>query len=259
MKRIRPKFLLVAISLCIAFSNLLTLTVKAKETKGRPIPGTAIFVLANDHTPVLSSKHYEVNEPYLKLEMNVPQIKGTSSAEFEKTFNKKQIAAAKKRKKEAIHLAKSYNKDFIKDQLTPIQFEYIEDFTVIPSMSPFFVIEQFNYQYSGGAHGITNLSYIVLDLNTHQQVTLKQLFKDGIDYKAVINEQVKKVIQQREKEGEIFFTGSNGFESITEEQPFFINNKGELVIVFNVYEIAPYAAGPQYITIPMQTLLPFLK
>lgn len=232
----------------------------AKTTKNTRTPGTAIFVMATvEETPSVSDKNFNVQKYGLNLDMHIPQFNNLSDKVFEKQLNTRLIKEAIARKKEIINLAKSYNQDMIQDGLEPVPFEYIETFSVIPSIQPFYVVELYKYQYSGGAHGISELNYINLNLEENKMVTLADLFKENVDYIPLINESVRQEINRREQLGEFFFTGSDGFQTIKTNQPFLINKNGELVIVFNVYEIAPYASGAIYITIPLSHIRPYLK
>ena len=93
--------------------------------------------------------------------------------------------------------------------------------------------------------------------HTPPEIPLEDLFKEQVDYISIINEFVHQEIERRRLNGEFFFTGSDGFQTISMNQPFFINKNGDLVIVFNVYEIAPYASGAIYITIPADKISPY--
>ncbi len=88
-----------------------------------------------------------------------------------------------------------------------------------------------------------------IDLNTGNNITLKDLLGD--DYINISNESIKTQIQKQiEADENISYFGygnddSNieGFETITDETKFYINEKGNPVIVFDKYEIAPGYMG----------------
>ncbi|MBU3804331.1 MAG: DUF3298 and DUF4163 domain-containing protein [Candidatus Cellulosilyticum pullistercoris] len=231
----------------------------AKVKSPRPTPGAAIFVMSHMNPISIESKQFDYSNDGLKLNMKIPQLHGLKDSKFEKDLNNKLIEDAKKRKNKMIKEAMLYNQDIIKDGLSPIAFEYIESYAIIPSLNPYYAIEMFKYQYSGGAHGISNVDYLVLNTETSKIIGLKDLFKETVDYKSILNDQIRKQIDLRTKAGEYFFTGSDGFQGIKENQPFFINEKGDLIIVFNVYEIAPYAAGTIFFTLPYQDLSSYMK
>ena len=52
----------------------------------------------------------------------------------------------------------------------------------------------------------------------------------------------------------MYFDGTNGiegFQSIADDQPFYINEAGNPVVVFAKYEIAPGSMGQQEFEIPV--------
>ena len=76
-----------------------------------------------------------------------------------------------------------------------------------------------------------------------EYVTLENLF--GEDYIDFINREIKRQIKERKKnETEQFFTQEEGgFQSISEDQNYYLNSDGNAVIVFDKYTIAPGFMG----------------
>lgn len=228
----------------------------ATSKNNRDRPGTAIFVMAINQTSYISivSKKLNFNNDIVNINMEIPQIKGLSDKQFEKELNSQLLNDAKRIKKETISTAKEYNKDLVKDKLNIIPFELIRKYNYVESVSPIFAIGIFEYTYSGGAHGLGTQTYINIDTKQNKLLTLKDIFKEGTDYKNIINDKIRTQMEERKKQGEFFFEGAKGFVSISDNQPFYINKKGDLVIVFNVYEIAPFGAGIIEFTIPKSDL-----
>lgn len=240
---------------------LFSQNIYAATKNNKDKPGTAIFVMNINQTSYISivPKKLTYNNDIININMEVPQIKGLSNKQFEKELNHKILNDAKKLKKETINTAKEYNKDLIKDKLNIIPFELISKYNYVESISPIFVIGIFEYTYSGGAHGVGIQRYINIDTKQNKILTLENLFKENVDYKKIINEKIKGQMEERKKQGEFFFEGSKGFASITDNQPFYINKNGDLVIVFNVYEIAPFGAGIIEFTIPKKDLSNYIN
>ncbi len=249
------KILYLLCLMCLLVSSPLY----AKSKSSKDTPGSAIFVMSYAKEAYVSTKSFSYTSDFLALDMKVPQIEGLTSRSFEKEINKQLLRDAKLRKKNMINEAKLYNKDMIRDGLTPIKFEYLESYNIIPSPGPYLTIELFKYQYSGGAHGLSELGYLTIDTEKNKIVQLSDLFKDNIDYTKLINEQINEAIKLRMKQGEYFFVGENGFISIKKDPLFYINKNNQIVIVFNVYEIAPYAAGPVQFPLNTDILLPYMK
>lgn len=99
------------------------------------------------------------------------------------------------------------------------------------------------YGYESWLSSESATYYYNLNVNTMQYVTLEELL--GQNYVNLVNEQINQQIKERQENGsEVFFTQEEGgFETISEEQNFYINNAGNVVIVFEKYEIAPGSMG----------------
>lgn len=104
------------------------------------------------------------------------------------------------------------------------------------------------YAYSGGAHGMTDRRAYNYDAATGKVLQLKDLFVPGYAYKPLIDAAISGEINRRPMD---FFEGEMGFQGISDQQNFYLQN-GSLIIYFNQYEIAPYAAGIQEFRIPLQ-------
>lgn len=100
------------------------------------------------------------------------------------------------------------------------------------------------------ASGYQYQYYYHIDKTTGEIATLKNLFKDGADYITPISENIKK--QMREEmaadESKIYWVDSleeTGFqfEEVKEDQNFYLNEAGQIVICFDEYEVAPGYMG----------------
>lgn len=104
------------------------------------------------------------------------------------------------------------------------------------------------YQFTGGAHGITTRRAYTLDIKSGDKLKIKDLFKQGYNYKSVIDEEIKRQVNQ---DKEKYFPGKEGFTGINDDVKFYIRD-GNLVIYYGQYEIAPYAAGIPEFNIPLE-------
>lgn len=85
-----------------------------------------------------------------------------------------------------------------------------------------------------------------LDMGTGKTVTLKELL--GPQYIENANRSILQQMKERNAKSAapIHFTAEEGgFTTITEESKFYINERGNPVIVFEKYEVAPGAYGTQ--------------
>ena len=84
--------------------------------------------------------------------------------------------------------------------------------------------------------------YYNLDLKSNSFLSLEDVL--GTDYKSVADGQIRAQIEEYTKAGETFFTPEEGgFTGITGDTSFYLNEKGNPVIVFEKYAIAPGAMG----------------
>ena len=97
------------------------------------------------------------------------------------------------------------------------------------------------YKYSGGAHGYYEYIPYNIDLRKGNFIALKDIFKDNVDYKMIINKEIENQIKEMRK-NEKYIDKIYEFHGIKENQKFYLQD-GKIVIFFDLYDIAPYAAG----------------
>ena len=108
------------------------------------------------------------------------------------------------------------------------------------------------------ASGYMYSRYYNINKETGERAELKDLFQDGSDYAAVISENIKEQMRDRMKadESQTYFisgddtTTGEGFTQVKEDQNFYFDENGQLVIVFDEYEVAPGYMGIVEFTIP---------
>ncbi len=105
------------------------------------------------------------------------------------------------------------------------------------------------------ASSYTKKLYYNTDLETGKELTLQRLLGDN--YKEIVDKAVKEQMKDRmeKDENQIFFgfseedreMGIEGFTGIKENQTFYINEKGNVVVSFGQFEIAPgYMGTPEF-------------
>ena len=167
---------------------------------------------------------------FINIDVEIPQITGLINKSKEKDINKEILDWTNLWIKDA--------KDTSEDIKPNIPYELMARYILSNNDNILsFYIDY--YQFSGGAHGITTRNTYNIDTKTGNKLTLKDLFKEGFDYKNYINEEIRKQIN---KHPEYYFTGKEGFNGIKEDQSFYIKDN-KLIIHFQYYEIAPYATG----------------
>lgn len=108
-------------------------------------------------------------------------------------------------------------------------------------------ISIFNDAYSGGVHGLDILKSLTIDTDTGRVYSLKDLFREGVDYVGILSE----IIRRQIKERNIYLLRE--FRGIRPDQDYYIADRS-LVVYFQLYEIAPYASGFPYFPISVYEL-----
>ncbi len=118
---------------------------------------------------------------------------------------------------------------------------------------------QFNYYlFTGGAHGYSGISYLNFDLKTGFPLSNQALFTD---YDAALK-YCEKLFRKKFSIAEDKNINSTGFW-FNDNTFHFPENIGftdtEMILNYNVYEIASYAEGPITLFIPKSDIIPFLN
>lgn len=116
------------------------------------------------------------------------------------------------------------------------------------------------YVENTAASASTQVYYDTIDKKNEVLITLPSLFKDG-QYVEVISEYIKNEMKKEMKEDEnkVYWVedseeGVEGFKQIGNEQSFYINENGKLVIAFEEYEVAPGYMGNVEFEIPTEVI-----
>jgi len=104
----------------------------------------------------------------------------------------------------------------------------------------------FYYSYTLGAHGHTLQRAYNFYLENGKEIPLSDILKEKKDDADIINQEIKRQMELNPQE---YFSEWSVFQSISEEQPFYLIEDG-IVVYFGLYEIAPYASGIRYFKIP---------
>lgn len=147
-----------------------------------------------------------------------------------------------------------------------IQSEYItlssfEDFLKndIENISKYVItVSSASYQYMGGAHGSSHISFDNIDLRNGSIIQESKLFKAG--YKIKLATLIQTEVERRNK-SKVEDEHIALLVDISEIQPnenFHLSKEG-IVYVYNQYEISPYVQGIVEITIPYNKIKPLLN
>jgi len=99
----------------------------------------------------------------------------------------------------------------------------------------------------GGAHPMTMVKSLTMDTSNGENYALHQLFKEGGQYRKLINAEISRQIKVRE------IPLLDSFKGISPEQDYYVSDQ-VLVVYYQLYELSPYAAGFPYFPIPLYML-----
>ena len=109
-----------------------------------------------------------------------------------------------------------------------------------------------NYAFAGGAHGMTIIKSLTIDVETGKVYELKDLFKPNSNYVKRLSDIIKRQIKERD------IMTLEEFKQIRPDQDFYIADKS-LVIYFQLYELTAYAYGFPYFPISVYEIEDILK
>lgn len=108
------------------------------------------------------------------------------------------------------------------------------------------------YQYTGGAHGLPFTTTYTYDQEGNR-VTLNDLAKVPLsELLAYLEPEAKNQVQSAL--GDTFALFTDGFSPDPNNWKVWYIEESELVFIFGVYQVAPYAAGPQTVRFGAETL-----
>ncbi len=118
--------------------------------------------------------------------------------------------------------------------------------------------------YAGAAHPNSTSQTLNFDLSNGKQLKLADLFLPGSKYLQAISAYcVKELTAQAQKQGADGMLDDEWIKRGAGAEPdnyqnWTVTKKG-LAITFDPYQVAPYAAGPQYVTVPFSALKDIIK
>lgn len=224
----------------VIFVGVNTNTAFAKELSGIPVVGKIVKLIT------ISSYQKKDEDKYISVEIPAIESIKQDTKGLSKAVNQEIYDMCTGYAKEAEQRAEEYKTAFLETGGT---LEEWKEHDI--QIKVWYEIKNQSEKYlSFAVNGTENWTsayaqskYYNLDLENLQYLTLKDLL--GENYISIANSSIKKQIKEREEErGEMFFTAEEGgFETISEETKFYINDAENPVIVFDKYEIAPGNMG----------------
>ena len=120
--------------------------------------------------------------------------------------------------------------------------------------------------YQGAGSGTQFYKLYTIDKKTGERVQLSDLFRENSNYNETISENIKDQMRAKMAEDEMNVYWVDyadvpewNFERLKEDQNFYFDEAGNLVIVFDEYEVAPGYMGAQEFTVERSVFEEMLK
>ncbi len=212
-------------------------------------PPTATSIPLGQQVTLVSAdfKESQTTTPAYKITGQTPQLQGSNDPRVTafntsmQNLTQTEVDAFKKNMQDVIVIPEVPNSSFI--------FQYN---LASPSGSNIISIKfTFEGFTSGAAHPYHYIKTVNYDLEKGQELTLDQVFSAGTDYLQIISDYCKTQLSRRD-------IGFEGFASGADPTPENYQNwnvtADGLLIAFNEYQVAPYAAGLQTVVVPYSEL-----
>lgn len=187
------------------------------------------------------------NLDYLKEDIKIPQIINGKDQKKIELINSRINNDIIPKAEEAEKVSKEYFEGAGKVKPT-LPYEVYSKYTIVEDDNRIISLYNDYYEYLGGAHGMTTKTSYTIDKKLEKLIALKELFTEGYNYKDVINKEIRKEIN---KHPENYFDSGEIFKGINDNQSFYIDGDN-LVIYFQLYDIAPYVFGFPEFKIPLK-------
>jgi len=133
------------------------------------------------------------------------------------------------------------------------------NYEILHTTDEYFTLKLITYQ--GAGSGFEQNYYYTIDIATGKELALADLFPAGSDYVSPISQNIKKQMREKmsdDSSGAMYWVDIPkddpvyewAFEKIKDDQSFYVNADGELVIAFDEGDVAPMYMGSQEFVIP---------
>lgn len=206
---------------------------------------------------VVRLSNYNLNENGFDVSIDVSKVEGLKNKKLQENINKEMESNAKQLYQDYVKEIEQLKKDNIPGrEMVKSWSETMTNNDKILSL----VVYEFHAQGSSN----TTRKFYNINKQNETALTLENMFA-GKDYINIISENIKEQMKQQMKEdsSKVYWLndkemGDENFNKISKDQGFYINDKNELVICFDKYEVAPGCMGLVEFAIPNSVLAPNL-
>lgn len=227
--------------------GLIIVSVNASSTFAKSLENIPVI---GDIIKIVDFNNYRIDKDGMDVSISLPEISSDSKDleyKLNKEFEKEGKEAYKKYEAEVAKLEKE-------GKTTHKSAEMWSE-TVAENAKTLSVAI---YNTETEASAATSRKIYNIDKKDKTILTLEGMFGNN-DYVDVLSKNILSQMKERTKKdsNDVYFV-DNTFK-IKKDQPFYINDKGELVICFDEYEVAPGSAGLVEFVIPSNVVSKLMK
>ncbi len=192
----------------------------------------------------ISARTLDYSNDYIDVDITYPEISGIRDEETQRTINER-VHNDLKSKAQAIEAQAEQD---ARESRLRVKYSMDAGFSVARNDGRVLSIQIDISTYQGGANVGTDSMFInVINEEEVIRPTFSELFVDGADYTAVINEKIRAFIASS-PESEMF-----DFQTVSPDQWYYLTDAA-LVVVFPRYAITPGAYGEPEFVIPFDEI-----
>jgi len=212
---------------------------------------TSVLVQAQETKPIdqeitITDLTIKENHEILKVDITFPLVQGVKDKQVEKKINQIIREDILNFKNQLQTESEEYLQSAKNEEWEIRKYEAFTTYTVHYQKDDLLSLSITYYSFTAGAHGFTLQRAYNYNLVNGEEILLSDILKEKKDSVEIINQEIKRQIELNPQE---YFSEQSVFQSISEQQPFYLIEDG-IVVYFGLYEIAPYSSGIRYFEIP---------
>lgn len=185
----------------------------------------------------------------IKINLKIPKISGMADKELQnklnRTFRNKIISFSDN----LATMAQRYSEDSQEYDLPIYPYQASTDYQVHYNKNNLLSLTITYYEYTGGAHGNYVKEAFNINLRTGKKFSLADLLGKNNSYQKTINKEIQEEIKEHQ---ELYFADDvQNLKALSKDSNFYLQDN-DLVIYFQIYEIAPYSTGTPEFKIPLK-------
>ena len=231
----------------VAAVGLIIVSVNASSTFATSLENIPVI---GNIIKIVNFNNYRINKDGMDVSISLPEV-SSDSKDLEYKLNKEFEKEGKEAyKKYEVEVAKLEKEGKTTHKSADIWSETIAENDKTASIAI--------YNTEIEASAATNRKIYNINKEDKTVLTLEGMFGNN-DYVDVLSKNILSQMKERTKKdsNDVYFV-DNTFK-IKKDQPFYINDKGELVICFDEYEVAPGSAGLVEFVIPSNIVSKLMK